>query len=590
MPVYAEQKKILKNDLVEEQVKQIGLNLFFSFFVRRDIEDVMKDIADNVQFIGTREHYVAHDKEEFYHIWKREMDFIPADCVVKVIFTEASEVSSGCYSVKGDLEVRIPYKTRIEYENLRFSMTVLQALGRFQIATLHTALFGGEQDISPWKDVQIHNMAENMKESDKCDVLTGMYMLDAFKKELGTFLGKAAKDVGYALLCTGVEHYERVNNLYGLKRADEMLVELAGILTTSSKAVKLCCRSVADHFIMLVEYQELNRLKQMMNSVCEEFDRRIAGRFSEAGPKLGIGVYLITGKEENVGEMVENANIARKSLQVKRGIRIAFYDAEIFQRMEKVRSIERSMKDALDDREFTVFFQPKYDLVSGNIVGAEALCRWIRVDGTMIYPDEFIPVFEKNGSIVKLDLYMLSEACRMMERRRKSGKYCVPVSINQSRVLLEDDKYVEKIASVLAKYNTPSHLIELELTERIFRDNLSDIGKVMGRLKNLGIRWSIDDFGTGYSSLNLLKKLPVDIIKIDKSFLDETETSETSKIIIRKTVELTQELNKKVVCEGVETESQADYLRGVSCDIAQGYLYAKPMSMDEFEKLLDKEM
>ena len=125
---------------------------------------------------------------------------------------------------------------------------------------------------------------------------------------------------------------------------------------------------------------------------------------------------------------------------------------------------------------------------------------------------------------------------------------------------------------------------------KIFRDDLTDLAKMMGELRNLGVRWSIDDFGTGYSSLNLLKELPVDIIKIDKSFLDETESSETSKIIIRKTVELTQELDKTVVCEGVETENQADYLRGIRCDMAQGYLYAKPMPMEEFEKLLDKEI
>lgn len=590
MPVYADQRKVVDNELVEERVKQIGLNVFFSFYVRRDIRDILENISDEVQFIGTKEHFIAHGKKEFTGIWQKELKNVPADCVVKVISAESATIAKECYSVNGALEIRIPYQTRIEYENLRFSMTILGSGKDYKIATLHTALCFGERLQKPWKDVQIHHMAKQIGDVRQCDVLTGLYMLDAFKSELEKYMGQMAGEERYALLCTGVEHYERVNNLYGLKRADEILVELASLLTTSSKSVKLCCRSVADHFILLVEFEDLNRLKRMLNRVCEEFDQRIAVRFPDAGPKLGIGVYLVTGKEENVGKMVENANIARKSLQMKRGIRIAFYDARIFQKMEKVRRIERSMKNALEDGEFNVFFQPKYDLVNEDIVGAEALCRWIRVDGTMVYPDEFIPVFEKNGFIVNLDLYMLSESCRMMERRRKQGKRCVPISINQSRLLLEDEKYVEKIASVLAKYNTPSHLIELELTERIFKDNLSDIGKVMGRLKNLGIRWSIDDFGTGYSSLNLLKELPVDIIKIDKSFLDETETSETSKIIIRKTVELTQELNKKVVCEGVETESQADYLRGVSCDIAQGYLYAKPMSMDEFEKLLDKEM
>jgi EAL domain-containing protein (putative c-di-GMP-specific phosphodiesterase class I) len=163
----------------------------------------------------------------------------------------------------------------------------------------------------------------------------------------------------------------------------------------------------------------------------------------------------------------------------------------------------------------------------------------------------------------------------------------VPISVNQSRVLLNSDTYTSDVALVLNSYHTPPELIELELTERIFSDSLDEMADMMSKLKKIGIKWSIDDFGTGYSSLNLLKKLPVDIIKIDKAFLDETETSNVSKIIIRKTVELTQELEKKVVCEGVETEEQAEYLKEIHCDVAQGYLYAKPMPMEAFEKLLD---
>ena len=275
---------------------------------------------------------------------------------------------------------------------------------------------------------------------------------------------------------------------------------------------------------------------------------------------------------------------------MKKKSRIAIYDAKVYTQMQRVSRIERSMKDALENHEFKAYLQPKYNLETGKIVGAEALVRWIRKDGTMVYPDEFIPVFEKNGFIVNLDFYILGEICKMIQRRVQAKKSCVPISINQSRVLLQEKDYVSKVAGVLAHYNTPPRYIELELTERIFRDDLTELADMMDKLRTLGVRWSIDDFGTGYSSLNLLKELPVDIIKIDKSFLDETESSETSKIIIRKTVELTQELDKTVVCEGVETENQADYLRGIRCDMAQGYLYAKPMPMDEFENLMDKEM
>ena len=178
----------------------------------------------------------------------------------------------------------------------------------------------------------------------------------------------------------------------------------------------------------------------------------------------------------------------------------------------------------------------------------------------------------------------------MIQRRREEKKKCLPISINQSRILLSRKDYTTRIAKVLLKYQTPPQLIELELTERLFSNHYDEMYVMMEQLKKVGIKWSIDDFGTGYSSLNLLKELPVDIVKLDKSFLDETETSEVSRVIIRKIVELTKELQKSIVCEGVETKEQADYLRTIRCDMAQGYLYARPMPMSNFEKLIDKKV
>ena len=362
------------------------------------------------------------------------------------------------------------------------------------------------------------------------------------------------------------------------------------MIIDNGRNVVFCCHSVADHFIFFIRYRDENELRDVLNHLQLDFENQISSQYEEVFLKLCIGVYLVTNFNDPVEDMVEYASVARRKAQASDQLNVVYYDAEVYQNMQKTHKIERQMKKALEKKEFKAFLQPKFDLDSGEIVGAEALVRWICDDGTMIYPDEFIPVFEKNGFIVELDFYILGEVCRMIKKRIKQQKECVPISINQSRVLLQNRDYVSRVASILAKYDVSPCLIELELTERIFRNNLKELASVMGELKEIGISWSIDDFGTGYSSLNLLKDLPVDIIKIDKSFLDETESSETSRIIIRKTVELTQELDMTVVCEGVETEDQADYLRGIRCDVAQGYLYARPMPMNDFETMLDKEM
>ncbi|MCH5265443.1 MAG: EAL domain-containing protein [Lachnospiraceae bacterium] len=590
MAMYSNQQQVLDNDLMEEQAKQIALDFFYSYYVRRDLEGVLWNVSDRVHWIGSKEYFVARSKEEMRKFLQKEIQRMPHESILKVISSEVVMLGGGCYNVTGELEVRVPYHTQISYYNLRYSMVVLCQENEYEIASIHTSLSEGEdfgQNGETNGGNPLHQMAKDIKNQAQYDMLTGVYTLDYFKEEARRFLDKNGKTGHYAMLCTDIDHYEQINNLYGLKRADKILSDLATLLTTCSQTVQLCCRSVADHFVLLVSYTEVGRLKLLLKNINEAFWKSIGGEYSEARPNLGFGVYLIENTADDIGKMVECANVARKSLHYQKSSS-AFFDVQVFRKMERVRKIEQTMKGALEEGEFKVYLQPKYGLEAGKIVGAEALCRWIRRDGSMVYPDEFIPIFEKNGFIKNLDFYMLDEICKMIQKRLKQKKRCVSVSINQSRVLLSDRDYVARIAAVLAKHNTPAKYIELELTERIFKDDLSGIAQMMKSLKELGIRWSIDDFGTGYSSLNLLKDLPVDIIKIDKSFLDETETSDASKIIIRKTVELTQELDKMVVCEGVETESQADYLRNIQCDMAQGYLYAKPMPMNEFEQLLDE--
>lgn len=422
------------------------------------------------------------------------------------------------------------------------------------------------------------------------DSLTGLYNLDTFKTGVQAILSDEDQKARFALLYTDIAHFERVNNLYGTHPADTLLVDLANAISGADIGIQLYCRSIADHFVMLVQYDKKEVLGHDLEQFCREFNRFAMERFPEAVPRLGIGAFLIHDVTESLDDMVDKANAARKSLRGRSSIRVAYYNPVDFGKHRKAKEIEKDMMRAMDNGEFKVYLQPKYDLVTKKMVGAEALVRWIKEDGTMVYPDEFIPVFERNGFIRQLDFYMLENVCEMLRRRLQERKVCLPISINQSRVLLNSDTYTADVAYVLNSYNTPPDLIELELTERIFSDSLDEMAEMMSELKKLGIKWSIDDFGTGYSSLNLLKKLPVDIIKIDKAFLDETETSNVSKVIIRKTVELIQELDKTVVCEGVETEEQASYLKAIHCDVSQGYLYARPMPMDEFEKLLDSEV
>ncbi len=578
--------------MMEEEVKKIVLNHFHAVYVDRDISSSMEHISQKIRWIGSKDFYIAHSKEEFRQMLERELGSLPGRCAIEVMAAEGVMLTEDCFTVSGEFDIRIPHPLQLVYQRMRFTAMLVLENGEYMVVSLQTSISSDDKIKYETKTMNGDSMkmlADDLRRQNQYDPVTGLYTLEAFKQVVEDVL-KKEPDSRFVMLCTDVTHYEQVNNLYGLKRADKMLSDLSVLLTTFSQNVRVSCRSIADHFLVLMTYMDRELLEEELRKLCSEFRNTISEEYIEAAPRLGVGAYAITNLNEDIDSIVERTNMTRKALKLNHGIEVVFYDARIFKRIEKMNEIESSMQGALENGEFKVFIQPKYSLTDNQIVGAEALCRWIHDDGSMVYPDEFIPVFEEDGFIAELDFYMLEQVCRMLKRREEEGRKCVAVSINQSRVLLQDTQYVSKIAAILKRYEIPSEYIELELTERIFQDDLTGFARMMGELKKHGIRWSIDDFGTGYSSLNLLKELPVDILKIDKSFLDETETSEMSKIIIRKTVELAQELDKYVVCEGVETESQADYLRNIRCDMAQGYLYSQPLPMQDFEQLLDEEM
>ena len=419
------------------------------------------------------------------------------------------------------------------------------------------------------------------------DELTGFYDLDSFKLVMKEHLDKIEGVETAAIVSTDIAHFERVNNLYTRKAANKLLRLLAKELFQNNFNGICYGRSVADHFLILVEDGRRDILEKRLQMFCDGFNYMIRDRYPDAAPRLGVGVYIIEDVDECCNEIVEKVNSARKKLRYVKQSNVAFYDEKRFKKAMHDREIEKHMVYALTHDEFKVYLQPKFRIEDKKLVGAEALARWVPDDGDMIYPDEFIPLFEENGMIQQMDFYVLDKVCKMIHNRLGSKKACIPISVNQSRVLLKSETYIDDISSVIKHYEIPSEFIELELTERIFEDAPEEISSIMWDVKKLGIHWSIDDFGSGYSSLNLFKSLPVDVIKLDKGFLDEAQISRTSKVIIRKTVELSRELDKKVVCEGVETEEQADYLKGINCDMAQGYFYARPMPMEQFERLLD---
>ena len=255
--------------------------------------------------------------------------------------------------------------------------------------------------------------------------------------------------------------------------------------------------------------------------------------------------------------------------------------------MYRTKKLEKDLKKSINRHLFEIYFQPKLDINANKVCGAEALVRWKRGNKLMVGPDVFIPILEKNGLIRKLDFFVLTEVCKKINYWQKHQMQVVPIAINVSKVYILEKYFIEKWMQVLESYEVEPKYIELEITESISLEDKKELINVVNILKQKGFTTAMDDFGTGYSSLSLLKDLPIDVVKLDKGFVEESHLSVKSKMIIACSISMLHQINMQVVAEGVETREQMEFLKQLKCDMIQGYYFARPMRVEEYEKYLN---
>ncbi|MCR5590114.1 MAG: bifunctional diguanylate cyclase/phosphodiesterase [Lachnospiraceae bacterium] len=411
------------------------------------------------------------------------------------------------------------------------------------------------------------------------DDLTRAPNENAFK-ERATQLLADNPDIPYMLVCFDIVNFRYINEGYGHLKADMLLRDIAVALRESYSFNETFGRLSADRFVGLCVDDE--RIVERKEFITE----RLAKSTEEIGMKYPIkfktGIYYIRDKKESISDMIDKANLARKSVMSVSRTLEAEYHEQLMEETRKQERVESRMHEALKNGEFRPYLQPKWNMATDHISGAEALIRWVDSSGKITPPNEFIPVFERNGFIEQVDFFMLEEVCKYIRRMIDEGREVYPVSINQSRYLLYDPNYIMKVQEIMIKYRVPRGLIELEITETVFFTEKERMLEVMRNLKEFNMNLSIDDFGSGYSSLNLLRDIPFDVLKIDRGFLDESVQSESGKWILRKIVEMAEGLNLKVICEGVETHQQVEMLLDIGCIYAQGFLYSRPIPLEEF--------
>ncbi|GAB6168324.1 EAL domain-containing protein [Clostridium carnis] len=416
------------------------------------------------------------------------------------------------------------------------------------------------------------------------DEVTGENNLTKFKIDAKKVI-KSKGNKKLAIIQLDVDKFKLINEMRGYKIGNEAIKHMSRVLKESLIYNELYCRIQDDLFLILMEYKDdediIKRIEEIDNKI---HSYSVENKFFQ-GFLLAFGVYRIVDTKIDLNLMIDYAGAARKTVKNNFNNHIAFYDIELKEKLIEEKEMENCMYNALGSGEFKLYLQPKYDMNKNKLIGAEALARWDNPEKGIISPNKFIPVFEKNGFIINLDIYMLKETCRYLRKWMDENIDLIPISINISRVHLNNIEYfLSSIKEIIYIYQIPPNLIEIEITESIIFEDSKILIYALNKLKEIGFKISLDDFGSGYSSLNMLKDIPIDIIKLDRLFLKGKSESEKGKIIISNIVKMAKELNLGVISEGVETIDQANFLKSIGCNLVQGYLYAKPMTVTDFEK------
>lgn len=426
-------------------------------------------------------------------------------------------------------------------------------------------------------------LIRKMKDVIEKDALTGIYSREAFCKYTLDML-QMNPDKDYVLMRLDVERFKIINDLFGTKVGDMVLNIIAQKLKNKLQGIGTYGRIAGDNFVCCFPEGTIN-----MEDIGLQNDPDIEELQLKYDITLYYGVYKITDITVPINLMCDRAEMVIRTIKGNYLKRIAYYDDELRAKMLEEQQLINDMQKGLSNGEFCIFLQPIYDVNSDHIITAEALVRWNHAEKGMISPGIFIPLFERNGLITKLDKYVWELACKSIRASIDNGETIVPISVNVSRVNLFLPNLGEEIIALLKRYDLEPHHLKLEITESAYTKDQKQLLEAIDRLKDQGFTIVMDDFGSGYSSLNVLKDMPIDVVKVDMSFINDVSTSRKADIIMMNMVRMAKEIGITVVVEGVETEEQLKYLKSINCDQIQGFLYSKPVPEAVFHNMDGKE-
>lgn len=419
------------------------------------------------------------------------------------------------------------------------------------------------------------------------DTLTGLLTFTRFREEVHRLIVEQYAN-SHIMVYGDFENFRFFNKKYGYEQGDQLLKEFSNYVIEQLElgAQSYFSRVVSDQFVLFMPYEDLSEIIEKIRYINEAFARDYNIRYPESQLQIRAGIYQISENCEGASVAIDAANYARKQIIGKKDSYIKVYDDTLQKYQQLDNEIINGIDEALSQRQFQIYLQPKVSLKDGTIVGAEAQVRWYRSDGSILTPGYFIPLYERNGRIVDLDLYVFERVVEYLAKNKQLGRKQVPISINASILHASRENTVERYLKILEKHKVDPRLTEMELLESATAANYESVRTIYRLFQEAGMKTSLDDFGAGYSLIHILADIPVDTVKLDRSLLEWCDDDGRGFYLLQQIVNMVKGLGYDVLCEGVENEKQVEILKKTGCDHVQGYLFYKPMPITEFEKIM----
>lgn len=442
-----------------------------------------------------------------------------------------------------------------------------------------------EPDGEPMKHFILAFRDIDVRKKMERDDLTGVYTRQFFFQKAEQLL-KENPDKQFDLLISDIVDFKDINDMYGSAVGDEILRWTGTTLAASISEDRLVGRYAGDQFVLLSDHE-------FMQSVTALDERRgfAEQKLASGLPKTIVkyGVYENVDHNKSIISTCDKAHLALNSIKHQYGTYISYYDDTLMRTLDVEKRIESSMYEALESNQFKVYYQPKHDAETGALIGAEALIRWIHPEYGFMSPADFIPLFERNGFIVESDDYVWKRTCENLRNWMDKGLKVVPISVNASKITFAQNHLLEKLVSASENYTIDPSLLHLEITETLMTKDIDSLVEKLTAIRDYGYKVELDDFGSGYSSLNILSALPMDVVKLDMSFMRQFGDRKRTKVLAA-CIKLAKELGYETVSEGVETAEQCDLLAILGVDAIQGFYYSKPLPEEEFEQYLTEKI